>query len=138
MKTYPPEPFRSRHADPYDGEIAYTDAQLGVLLEAIDSLHPGAPALIGGDLNTHSLGRTELGDRGLLKRALGMLVDGYSADEIRDILYTEMHYFRQRRAQHERFFRHVARLAPAFGVAGSVIGLIAMLSGIGDRNEPSG
>ena len=29
-------------------------------------------------------------------------------------------------------FRHAARLAPAFGVAGSVIGLIAMLAGIGD------
>jgi chemotaxis protein MotA len=67
-----------------------------------------------------------------LKRALGMLIDGYSADEIRDILYTEMHYFRERRLQHERLFRHAARLAPAFGVAGSVIGLIAMLSGIGD------
>ena len=69
-----------------------------------------------------------------LKRALGMLVDGYDADEIRDILYTEMHYFSERRAQHERFFRHAARLAPAFGVAGSVIGLIAMLSGIGDAD----
>lgn len=69
-----------------------------------------------------------------LKRALGMLVDGYSSDEIRDILHTEMHYFRERRAQHERFFRHAARLAPAFGVAGSVIGLIAMLSDIGDAD----
>ncbi len=67
-----------------------------------------------------------------LKRALGMLVDGYTADEIRDILYTEMHYFKERRLQHERFFRHAARLAPAFGVAGSVIGLIGMLSGIGE------
>jgi len=67
-----------------------------------------------------------------LKRALGMLVDGYTADELRDILYTEMHYFVERRSQHERLFRHAARLAPAFGVAGSVIGLIAMLSGIGD------
>jgi len=67
-----------------------------------------------------------------LKRALGMLVDGYNADELRDILYTEMHYFTERRNQHERLFRHAARLAPAFGVAGSVIGLIAMLSGIGD------
>ena len=67
-----------------------------------------------------------------LKRALGMLVDNYKAEEIRDILYTEMYYFKQRRTQHERLFRHAARLAPAFGVAGSVIGLIAMLSGIGD------
>jgi len=67
-----------------------------------------------------------------LKRALGMLVDNFSVDELRDILYTEMYYFKQRRSQHERLFRLAARLAPAFGVAGSVIGLISMLSGIGD------
>jgi len=69
-----------------------------------------------------------------LKRALEMLVDGYSADELRDILYTEMYYFRERRYHHERLFRHAARLAPAFGVAGSVIGLIAMLSGFADKD----
>lgn len=63
-----------------------------------------------------------------LRRALEMLVDAYSANELRDILYTEMHYFRERRAHQERVFRHAARLAPAFGVAGSVIGLISMLA----------
>lgn len=67
-----------------------------------------------------------------LKRALSMLVDDYKEDELRDILHTEMYYFKQRRHRHERLFCHAARLAPAFGVAGSVIGLIAMLSGIGD------
>ena len=51
---------------------------------------------------------------------------------IDDILHTEMFYFKQRRCQQERIFRHAARLAPAFGVAGSVIGLISMLGGIGD------
>jgi chemotaxis protein MotA len=61
-----------------------------------------------------------------------MLVDGYKAAEVRDILATEMHYFRQRRARHEKLFRYMAQLAPAFGVAGSVVGLIGMLAGIGD------
>ncbi len=33
----PPEPFASRHAaDPYVGEIAYVDAQIGRLLDAVD------------------------------------------------------------------------------------------------------
>ncbi|MBK5938703.1 motility protein A [Halochromatium roseum] len=67
-----------------------------------------------------------------LRSALGMLVDGYKPAEVRDILSTEMHYFRQRRFQHEKLFRHMARLAPAFGVAGSVVGLIGMVAGIGD------
>jgi chemotaxis protein MotA len=69
---------------------------------------------------------------GFLKRGLNLLVDGFNDDELHDILQTEMFYFKQRRIQHERVFRHAARLAPAFGVAGSVIGLIAMLAGIGD------
>ncbi len=35
----PPEPFADRHkARPYDGEIAYADAQLGRLLAAVDGL----------------------------------------------------------------------------------------------------
>ncbi|MEO6213707.1 MAG: sulfatase, partial [Vicinamibacterales bacterium] len=32
----PPEPFRSRYSDPYVAEIAFADAQIGRLLEALD------------------------------------------------------------------------------------------------------
>jgi chemotaxis protein MotA len=67
-----------------------------------------------------------------LRSALEMLVDGYRIEEIRQILDTERAHFQRRREQHERVFRHMARLAPAFGVAGSVIGLMGMLFGIGD------
>ncbi len=67
-----------------------------------------------------------------LRRALTMMVDGFKIEDVRDSLYTEMYFFQQRRIKHERAFRHMARLAPAFGVTGSVIGLIGMLSGIGD------
>jgi chemotaxis protein MotA len=75
------------------------------------------------------------GDRAsvlFLERALSMMVDGFKVDELRDALYTEIHFFQQRRALHERVFRHMALLAPAFGVAGGVIGLVGMLAGIGD------
>lgn len=67
-----------------------------------------------------------------LKRALQLLVDGFKEEEMHEMLHAEMFHFRHRRAQQERMFRHAARLAPAFGVAGSVIGLIAMLNGIED------
>jgi len=33
----PPEPFRSRHTDPYDGEIAFADSQLRRLLDWVES-----------------------------------------------------------------------------------------------------
>src|SRR5262249_48761879 len=67
-----------------------------------------------------------------LKRALALLVDGLKDDELADILQAEMLHFKQRRAQSERVFRQAALFAPAFGVAGSVIGLIDMLAGISD------
>jgi len=45
-------------------------AQLEALFDAIDAFAPGLPALVGGDVNTHSLGLAELQDRALLKAAL--------------------------------------------------------------------
>lgn len=37
----PPEPFSSRSANPYDGEIAFVDRQLGRLVAAVESANPG-------------------------------------------------------------------------------------------------
>lgn len=65
-----------------------------------------------------------------LKRALGLLIDGLGNEELLDILRAEMLHFKLRRQQFERIFRQAALFAPAFGVAGSVIGLIDMLAGI--------
>jgi len=67
-----------------------------------------------------------------LRDALNMLVDGFQESELKDVLTTESYFFKQRRAQNERVFRSLARSAPAFGLIGSVIGLIGMLSGLGD------
>lgn len=69
-----------------------------------------------------------------LRRALGCLVDGYEIDQIRDILNTEMYFFRLRREDSERILRSIADYFPAFGIIGSVVGLITMLGGIGDTS----
>lgn len=53
------------HSDPHERA-----AQLGAVFDSLDAFAPGAPALVGGDVNTHSLGRAELADRSLLVRAL--------------------------------------------------------------------
>lgn len=65
-----------------------------------------------------------------LRNAVAFLVDNYKERDIREFLNTEMAFFRDRRQQSERVFQTLAKAAPAFGVAGSVIGLIGMLSGI--------
>ncbi len=69
-----------------------------------------------------------------LRRALGCMVDGYKIDQIRDILNTEMYFFRLRREDSERVLRSIADYLPAFGIIGSVVGLITMLGGIGDTS----
>lgn len=69
-----------------------------------------------------------------LRRALGCLIDGYRIEQIRDILNTEMYFFRLRRVDSERMLRVIADFCPAFGLIGSIVGLIAMLGGIGDTS----
>jgi len=53
------------HSDPEERA-----AQLERVLDALDRSAPGLPALVGGDLNTHALGRAELEDREALRAAL--------------------------------------------------------------------
>lgn len=67
-----------------------------------------------------------------LRRALGCLVDGFHSQQIRDILSTEMYFFKLRREDSERVLRTIADFLPAFGIIGSVIGLVSMIGGIGD------
>jgi chemotaxis protein MotA len=69
-----------------------------------------------------------------LRRALGFVVDGFKVEQISDILKTEMYFFRLRRDDSERVLRTMADLFPAFGLMGSVVGLIGMLAGVGDTS----
>ena len=69
-----------------------------------------------------------------LRRALGCLVDGFKPEEIRDVLNTEMFFFKMRRDEIERVLRSIGNYFPAFGIIGSVVGLISMLAGIGDTS----
>ena len=67
-----------------------------------------------------------------LKQAIGLLVDGCSREEIKDALSAEMYFFRMRRDETRRVLQTMADVAPAFGLVGSVVGLIGMLAGAGD------
>jgi chemotaxis protein MotA len=69
-----------------------------------------------------------------LRHALGLLVDGYPNAQIRDLLTTEMFFFKARREETQRVLRSMAEICPAFGLVGSVVGLIAMLVGVGDTS----
>ncbi len=69
-----------------------------------------------------------------LRRGLGFLVDNYSRAQIEDILSTEVTFFKHRRDASERVLRTMAQICPAFGLVGSIIGLIGMLAGVGETS----
>lgn len=67
-----------------------------------------------------------------LKQAIGLLVDGCTREQIKESLGAEMYFFRMRRDETRRLLQSMADVAPSFGLVGSVVGLIGMLSGAGD------
>lgn len=67
-----------------------------------------------------------------LRGALGLLVDGRQAKEIHDILNSEMYFFKLRREDIERIIRTIANYFPPFGLIGSIVGLVALMSGLDD------
>jgi arylsulfatase A-like enzyme len=62
----PPEPFRSQHFDPYVGEIAFADSQIGRLLDALDlhRLLDDTIVIVAGD-HGESLGEHGERDHGI-------------------------------------------------------------------------
>lgn len=71
-------------------------------------------------------------DDEFLKRGLMMAVDGTDPEELRETLDLEVAQMAARHKQGAGFWTNAAGYAPAFGVAGTVIGLIDMLANLSD------
>ena len=65
------------------------------------------------------------------KDGLQMVVDGYSEEEIADILNTRIDYREVREKAQADLFKTMGNMAPAWGMVGTLIGLVIMLSGFG-------
>ena len=61
-----------------------------------------------------------------------MAVDGTDPEELRETLELDVAQMSARHKQGHSFFQTAAGFAPAFGVAGTVIGLIDMLANLSD------
>ncbi len=66
-----------------------------------------------------------------LRDGLQMVVDGYSVEEIRDILGTRVEYREERERVEADLFKAMGKFSPAFGIIGTLIGLVYMLKGMG-------
>ncbi|HDY75207.1 MAG TPA: hypothetical protein ENH49_01655, partial [Candidatus Marinimicrobia bacterium] len=60
-----------------------------------------------------------------------MVVDGYSLDELTDILETRIEYREIREKTQAGLFKSMGTMAPAWGMIGTLIGLVIMLAGFG-------
>lgn len=76
----------------------------------------------------------ELTDNDFLRKSIQLVVDGTDPELVRAILDTEIGILESRHSSNKSLFDSGAELAPAFGMIGTLIGLIAMLGDLSDVN----
>lgn len=70
-----------------------------------------------------------------MRKGIQLVVDGTDPDIIKNILYNELNQLQERHAVGIKFFDDWGKLAPAFGMLGTLAGLIAMLANLSDKNS---
>ena len=71
-------------------------------------------------------------DNRFLKNGIAMIVDGYNAKEIHEIMERELNAMNERHNSGIKIIRFIALQAPVFGMAGTLIGLVQMLMHLDD------
>ena len=67
-------------------------------------------------------------DDEFLKKGVMLIVDGTAPELVKNIMETEMAYIEERHSNTASVFDSIAAYAPAFGMCGTLIGLILMLA----------
>lgn len=67
-----------------------------------------------------------------MRKGIQLVIDGTDADLVRDVLYAEVDFMRERHAQGAEYFENLGGFAPTFGIIGTVMGLIHVLSNLSD------
>lgn len=70
-----------------------------------------------------------------LKKGIQLIVDGTDPELVRNILEIELSFTEERHKSNKAFFDAWASLSPAFGMIGTVIGLVQMLANLDDMNQ---
>ncbi|SHE94671.1 chemotaxis protein MotA [Caldanaerobius fijiensis DSM 17918] len=70
-----------------------------------------------------------------LKKGILLVVDGTDPKLVRDIMETELTFIEERRKAESGVFKTMATFAPAFGMIGTLIGLINMLKNLNDPSK---
>ncbi|WIV10865.1 motility protein A [Proteiniborus sp. MB09-C3] len=70
-----------------------------------------------------------------LKKGIMLIVDGTDPELVRNILETELTFLEERHKDGQSVFESMGSYAPAFGMIGTLIGLINMLVGMEDASS---
>lgn len=73
-----------------------------------------------------------------LRKSVQLAIDGTAPELIKDILTTEIAFMEDRHAQAQSVVGAIGALAPAFGMIGTLIGLVQMLSTLDDPSKIGG
>jgi chemotaxis protein MotA len=70
-----------------------------------------------------------------MKKGIQLVVDGTDPDIIKNILYTDLNQLQDRHSEGIKLFDDWGKFAPAFGMIGTLAGLIAMLANLSDADS---
>ena len=124
--------------------VAFPLSEVLKLGAAMGAVFKGGAVKLG-DLVDDAVGVSEIGRKGaadlekavegirnfFFKDGVQMVVDGYSEPEIIEILNTRIDYREIREKNQAELFKTMGTMAPAWGMIGTLIGLVIMLSGFG-------
>ncbi len=74
-------------------------------------------------------------DDRFLEKGLQMLIDGQEEDWIREMMTLETYYLTQRHSNGKKILDFMGAAAPAFGMIGTLIGLVKMLANLSDPSQ---
>ena len=69
------------------------------------------------------------------KDGIQMVVDGYSLEDVTEIMETRIEYREKREKVQADMMKSMGKLAPAWGLIGTLIGLVLMLAGFGGEGS---
>lgn len=69
-----------------------------------------------------------------LKKGIMLIVDGTDPELVKSIMETELVFMEERHSRGQAVFQSMAEYAPAYGMIGTLIGLINMLRNLNDPN----
>lgn len=77
-------------------------------------------------------------DDPFLKRGLELVIGGNAKEEIQLVMETELAYIEERHMSGKKILEGMAAAAPAFGMIGTLIGLVQMLQSLDDPSKIGG